>query len=47
MAEPVRFLGRQSRLHAQMDGAVGTVHPLALSAMQQTGEAVSQKQGRG
>jgi len=42
MAEPVRFLGRQSGPHAQMSGAVGTVHPLALSAMQQTGEVVAQ-----
>ncbi len=47
MTEPVRFLGRQSRLNAQMAGAVGNVHPLALSAMQQTGKAVSQKKGHG
>src|SRR5258707_8336317 len=47
MAEPVRFLGRQSRLNAQMAGTVGKVDPLALTAMQQTGEVVSQKKGRG
>ncbi|HZU68885.1 MAG TPA: mycofactocin radical SAM maturase [Ktedonobacteraceae bacterium] len=47
MAEPVHFLGRQSRLNDQLAGAVGTVHPHALSAMQQTGETIPQKKGRG
>ncbi len=47
MPEPVHFLGRQSRRNAQTDGAIGIIHPHALSAMQQAGEAVLQKQGRG
>ncbi len=47
MAEPVRFLGRQSRSHPQTAGTVGKVNPLAFIAMQQTGTRVPQKTGRG
>lgn len=50
MTEPIRFFGRNSRLASQNVGNVGTVgklHPLALTAMQQTGELVPQKMGRG
>src|SRR5579872_6491871 len=50
MTEPIRFFGRNSRLASQNVGNVGTIgklHPLALTAMQQTGELVPQKTGRG
>ena len=50
MIEPIRFFGRNTRLSSQNVGNVGTVgklHPLALTAMQQTGELVPQKTGRG
>src|SRR6266853_6711879 len=44
MAEFVRFMERSNR---SVDAKVGTVHPLALAAMQQTGEIVSHQKGRG
>lgn len=44
MVEFVRFMERPDRTAGSR---VGTVHPLALAAMQQTGEAVSQQKGRG
>ncbi|HZO70761.1 MAG TPA: mycofactocin radical SAM maturase [Ktedonobacteraceae bacterium] len=44
MVELVRFIERSGRSQGQK---IGTVHPLALAAMQQTGEMVSQKKGRG
>src|SRR5258708_34226490 len=47
MTEPVRFLGRQTRLQSSPIGAVGKIDPLALTAMQQTGTMVPQKTGRG
>src|SRR5437588_531385 len=47
MAEFVRFIERQHRSTSRQSGNVGTVHPLALTAMQQTGEMVPQKSGRG
>lgn len=45
MVEFVHFIERQNR--SSNGGSVGTVHPLALTAMQQTGEVVPQKTGRG
>src|SRR5712691_10286824 len=45
MPEPVRFLGRQTR--TQMPGTVGPLHPAALLAMQQTGQAPAQATNRG
>jgi mycofactocin radical SAM maturase len=45
MPEPVRFLGRQSR--TQTPGTVGPLHPAALVAMQQTGQAPAQSASRG
>lgn len=47
MTEPLRFFGRQTRSQSQAVGTLGKVHPLALSAMQQTGEQVPQRTGRG
>src|SRR6266702_2687725 len=44
MAELVRFIERPQHSTGQK---VGTVHPLALAAMQQTGEQVSRKKGHG
>src|SRR5437763_15166933 len=44
MAELVRFIARSGRSNGQK---VGNVHPLALAAMQQTGETIPQKKGRG
>ena len=44
MAEFVRFMERPNRTAGEK---AGTVHPLALAAMQQTGEMVSQQKGRG
>src|SRR5438046_4695033 len=44
MVEFVRFMERPDRTTG---AKVGTVHPLALAAMQQTGEKVSQQKGRG
>src|SRR5947209_15399378 len=44
MTEFVRFLQRASRSSAQQ---VGSIHPLALTAMQQTGESMPQKKGHG
>src|SRR6266700_3107577 len=44
MVEFVRFMERPDRTAG---AKVGTVHPLALAAMQQTGEKVSQQKGRG
>ncbi len=44
MTEPVRFIERSHRSHGQK---VGNVHPFALTAMQQTGETILQKKGRG
>src|SRR5574340_1333138 len=44
MAEFVRFIDRSDRIAASK---IGTVHPLALVAMQQTGVQVSQQKGRG
>src|SRR5437667_2308200 len=44
MAELVRFIERSNRPNGQK---VGNVHPLALAAMQQTGETIPQKKGRG
>src|SRR5438046_2557781 len=44
MAELVRFIERSQRSNGQK---VGNVHPLALTAMQQTGETIPQKKGRG
>ena len=51
MPEPIRFIGRSSRAAAQpgsagMTGVIGTIHPSALAAMQQTGQA-SQPGARG
>jgi len=43
MAEFVRFMERPNRTAG---AKVGTLHPLALAAMQQTGEMVSQSKGR-
>ena len=45
MPEPVRFLGRQTRAH--MPGQVGPLHPAALVAMQQTGQASTQNSNYG
>lgn len=45
MPEPVRFLGRQTRTH--MPGKVGPLHPAALAAMQQTGQALAQSSNHG
>src|SRR5689334_6639977 len=45
MPEPVRFYGRQARSHTPE--AVGSVHPAALVAMQQTGHAPAQSSSRG
>ncbi len=45
MPEPVRFFGRQTR--SQMPGTVGPLHPAALVAMQQTGQAPAQSSNRG
>src|SRR6478672_6332405 len=52
MTQFVRFVGRSSRSIPQaqadnMQATVGTVHPSALAAMQQTGEIVQQQKGRG
>jgi len=52
MAEPLRFFERRPRVSIQdasaaTIGTVGGVHPLALTAMEQTGQQVSQKTGRG
>lgn len=47
MTEPVRFLGRQTRLQSSPLGPVGKIDPLALTAMQQTGTMVPQQTGRG
>jgi mycofactocin radical SAM maturase len=50
MAEPVYFLGKQSRTQTasmQQVGTIGPVHPAALNAMQQTGEMASPKSARG
>lgn len=47
MTEFVQFIGRQHRASRQAVGTVGEVHPAALIAMQQTGEMVGQKKGRG
>ena len=55
MAEPVRFFERRPRMvaHAIPDtsagdkSTVGSVHPLALTAMQQKGQQGAQKTGRG
>lgn len=52
MAEPLRYFERRSRVGTQVTpagtiGTVGSVHSLALSAMEQTGPQVSQKTGRG
>jgi mycofactocin biosynthetic radical S-adenosylmethionine protein MftC len=44
MAELVRFMQRPNR---SIDQKIATIHPLALSAMQQTGEMTSQVKGRG
>src|SRR5437660_10883318 len=44
MVEFVRFIERSGRSQGRK---VGVVHPLALAAMQQTGELVSQQKGRG
>ncbi len=46
MAEPVRFFGRQAVLSPQNDGMVGKVHPMALTAMQQTGKSGIQQVGQ-
>src|SRR5690349_41269 len=43
MADFVRFIGRQERSQSQGAGTVGTVHPLALAAMMQTGEVTPQR----
>ena len=45
MPEPVRFYGRQTR--SQTPETVGTLHPAALVAMQQTGHAPAQSNSRG
>ncbi|HYL43278.1 MAG TPA: mycofactocin radical SAM maturase [Ktedonobacteraceae bacterium] len=47
MTEPVRFLGRQTRLQSSPIGPVGKIDPLALTAMQQTGTMIPQQTGRG
>jgi len=55
MAEPVRFFERRPRMSTQdvsdtpagNKSTVGSVHPLALAAMQQTGPQEAQKTGRG
>jgi mycofactocin biosynthetic radical S-adenosylmethionine protein MftC len=47
MAEFVRFIERPDRSRGRNAGGVGTVHPMALAAMRQTGEMVPQKAGRG
>ncbi len=44
MAEFVRFMERPNRAAGEK---VGIIHPLALAAMRQTGEMVSQQKGRG
>ncbi len=44
MAEFVRFIERSDKTASSK---VGTIHPLALAAMQQTGEQVSHQKGRG
>ena len=44
MAEFVRFIERSDRTASSK---VGTIHPLALAAMQQTGEQVSYQKARG
>src|SRR3989475_12720908 len=44
MAEFVRFMERSNRTSGEK---VGTVHPLALAARQQTGEVTSHQKGRG
>jgi len=44
MVEFVRFMERPNRVAGEK---VSTVHPLALAAMQQTGEMISQQKGRG
>ncbi len=44
MAEFVRFMEWPNRTAGEK---VGNVHPLALAAMRQTGETVSQQKGRG
>ncbi|MEO6893162.1 MAG: mycofactocin radical SAM maturase [Ktedonobacteraceae bacterium] len=46
MVEPVRFFERLNR-SAQRDKAVGTLHPAALTAMQQTGAMQPQSRGGG
>lgn len=52
MVEPVRFFERRPRVNAPDASAdnrstVGSVHPLALAAMQQTGQQELQQTGRG
>src|SRR5579883_3590260 len=51
MTQFIRFMPRSARSSdassAKMHAPVGIIHPHALSAMQQAGEAVLQKQGRG
>src|SRR5438105_446212 len=51
MAEFVRFMQRPNRTSEysrdDLGGRPGSIHPLALTAMQQTGEMLSQKKGRG
>ncbi len=55
MAEPVRFFERRPRIATQnIPGSsasnthdAGSLHPLALAAMEQTGPQVAQKTGRG
>ncbi len=44
MAEFVRFMERPNRVAGEK---TGNVHPLALAAMQQTGESLPQQKGRG
>src|SRR6185312_8960264 len=44
MVELVRFIGRPGR---SVNQKIGTVHPFALEAMQQTGGMTSPKKGRG
>ena len=52
MVEPVRFFERRPRVNAldvpaASKSTVGSVHPLALAAMEQTGSQVAQQTGRG
>lgn len=52
MVEPVRFFERRPRVNvpdasASDRSTVGSVHPLALAAMQQTGPQEPQQTGRG